>query len=131
MADYLFVYGTLRRASPHPMARLLERRGRFLGESRVPGKLFDLGRFPGMVPCDAKEGTVAGDVYELTDPEALAELDRYENAESPLPAFFERALTPVTLSDGVTVDAWVYWYRGYVDERQRVASGDYRQKMGT
>jgi gamma-glutamylcyclotransferase (GGCT)/AIG2-like uncharacterized protein YtfP len=55
----------------------------------------------------------------------MQELDRYENAESPLPSFFERGLADVTLRDGTKVQAMVYWFRGAVTESQRIASGDY------
>src|SRR5947209_16498275 len=100
MSALLFVYGTLRRISKHPMARFLAERAKFIGEATVPGRLYYLGRFPGMTEAEAAGETVVGDVYELASEEALAELDRYEGAESPLPSFFERGEAEVTLTDG-------------------------------
>jgi len=126
MSEHLFVYGTLRRISKHPMARFLAERATFIGEATLPGRLYNLGRFPGMTEARMQEELVVGDVYELADgEETLAELDRYEGAESPLPSFFERGSAEATLADGTKVQAMVYWFRGEVKESQRIASGDY------
>jgi gamma-glutamylcyclotransferase (GGCT)/AIG2-like uncharacterized protein YtfP len=122
----LFVYGTLRRASRHPMAAYLAERGRSLGEAKLAARLYNLGRYPGITPPRDADDWVYGDLYDLGDDgEALAELDRYENAESPQPAFFDRQLATVTLGDGQERTAWVYWFRGEVDEGRRIASGQY------
>jgi gamma-glutamylcyclotransferase (GGCT)/AIG2-like uncharacterized protein YtfP len=126
MPELLFVYGTLRRLSPHPMAAFLAERARFVGEGTVTGRLYDLGRYPGMTETTYPAERVWGDVYELAaGAQTLEELDRYENAESPLPSFFERGRAEVTLADGNKVQAMVYWFRGHVAESQRIASGDY------
>jgi gamma-glutamylcyclotransferase (GGCT)/AIG2-like uncharacterized protein YtfP len=128
MSDFLFVYGTLRRISPNPMACFLAERARFVGEATVRGVLYNLGRFPGMTETTSKE-RVFGDVYELTDEDTISELDRYENAESPLPSFFERGRAEATLANGHKCDVLVYWFRGRVREEQRILSGDYRDVM--
>src|SRR5262245_40826430 len=126
MLTNIFVYGTLRRLSRHPMAHYLAERGRFVAEARVPGKLYQLGRYPGLVPCRPEEGWARGEVYELSDVEAtLREIDRYEKDESTGEATFERAPAEVMLADGSEVKAWVYWFHGTVEESQRIASGDY------
>jgi gamma-glutamylcyclotransferase (GGCT)/AIG2-like uncharacterized protein YtfP len=123
----LFVYGTLRRNSAHPMARFLAERARFVGEARVPGRLYDLGRYPGMTPPRHDGEWVLGDLYDLGEDEhTLGELDGYENAESPQPEFFDRQRADVTLGDGTTVSAWVYWWRGNVEETRRIVSGTWR-----
>ena len=130
MTRHLFVYGTLRRMSQHPMARFLAERASFVSEGTVPGKLYNLGRFPGMTEPAALADRVVGDVFHLGDgDDTIEELDRYEGAESPLPSFFERGLADVTLGDGRVVRALVYWFRGTVAETQRIESGDYRQML--
>lgn len=123
----LFVYGTLRRDSSHPMARFLATRAEWVGRGTVAARLYHLGRYPGIVPPERDEDRVTGDVYRLpADAEdLLAALDRYENGESPLPAFFERAVAPVRLENGQEEPAWLYWFRGPVDSRQLVCDGDY------
>ena len=114
------------RRSPHPMARLLAERGVFLGEARIRGRLYNLGRFPGLTPSAAEEW-VFGDLYDLSEQveQTIAELDRYEGDESTADALFERQLAEVTGADGKIVQAWVYWFRGAVDEQSRIVSGRY------
>jgi len=127
MSRYLFVYGTLLRRSRHPMARQLESRARFVAEARIAGRLYDLGRFPGIQPARDADDWVHGDLFDL-GPQAggvLCDMDAYETDESAEEAFFERGLVPAVLADGVSVEAWVYWFRGPVAEHGRIASGRY------
>jgi gamma-glutamylcyclotransferase (GGCT)/AIG2-like uncharacterized protein YtfP len=105
------------------MARFLAERGRLLGAARVPGRLYNLGWYPGLLEPAAADDWVQGDLYELTDPDAtLPRLDRYEIGAS---ALFERCLVPVSRGPGGELSAWVYYYRGKVNDGQRIASGDY------
>jgi gamma-glutamylcyclotransferase (GGCT)/AIG2-like uncharacterized protein YtfP len=123
---YLFVYGTLLQRSPHPMARFLAERGQLLGEAKIMGRLYDLGRFPGLVSGEPAEW-VYGDLYDLGERASvtIAELDRYENDESTAAALFERQLADVVYADGTPTQAWVYWFRGEVNDKSRIASGRY------
>jgi gamma-glutamylcyclotransferase (GGCT)/AIG2-like uncharacterized protein YtfP len=126
MTTYLFVYGTLLRRSRHPMARLLGERARHVGAARVAGRLYDFGRYPGMLEPQCANDWVYGDVYDLgAGTTTLAELDAYEQAESPLPAYFERAAAEAIQPDGTRLPVWIYWYRGEVAESQRIVSGRY------
>ena len=128
MTKLLFVYGTLLRRSRHPMARLLAERARFAGAARMRGRLYDLGRYPGMLEPVGDEDWVHGDLYDLGEgTTTLAELDAYEQAESPLPAYFERQLGEAVHEDGTRVPVWIYWYHGEVVESQRIGSGRYTQ----
>jgi gamma-glutamylcyclotransferase (GGCT)/AIG2-like uncharacterized protein YtfP len=126
MTTLLFVYGTLRRRSRHPMAHQLAQRARFVGAATIAGRLYDLGRYPGLREPELPADRVHGDVYDLGDePDTLRELDAYENGESPLPAYFDRQLAPVRMAGGEERTAWVYWFRGPVREEQRIVSGEY------
>jgi gamma-glutamylcyclotransferase (GGCT)/AIG2-like uncharacterized protein YtfP len=127
----LFVYGTLRQQSPHPMARYLSEHARFLGLARVAGRLYDLGPYPGLLPPLSADDWVHGDLFQLDDvASTLAALDRYEGDATPLPCLFQREQATVTLTDGETATAWVYWYRGDVADDRRIPSGDYQQRDG-
>jgi gamma-glutamylcyclotransferase (GGCT)/AIG2-like uncharacterized protein YtfP len=126
MTTYLFVYGTLRRRSRHSMARRLEAAARFVGAAKIPARLYDLGRYPGLQEPLAQNDWVQGDIYDLGEHAAqtLAEMDAYENVESPRPAFFDRQMATAVLAGG-DVPVWVYWFRGDVREEQRILSGSY------
>lgn len=128
----IFVYGTLRRQSTHPMAVLLTQHARFVGPATMAGRLYDLGRYPGMVEPRGPGDRVHGDLYDLSpDAELLERLDRYENGESPHPAYFDRQLAEVALGDGTVHPAWVYRFRGGVSGSQFIASGDWLQHRKT
>ena len=128
MTNYLFVYGTLRRRSRHAMARRLAELAHFVGPAKIAGRLYDLGRYPGLQEPRLPEDWVQGDVYDLGEVSAqvLQEMDVYENAESPQPAFFDRQVAKV-IQDGHELSAWVYWFRGAVAQSQLIACGSYEK----
>src|SRR5262245_20347166 len=80
--EYLFVCGTLRSGlAPAEVAGIMGTMLR-VGPASVPGRLYDLGDFPGAVldpGCDLK---VIGEVLQLPDDgAALADLDAYEGID--------------------------------------------------
>jgi gamma-glutamylcyclotransferase (GGCT)/AIG2-like uncharacterized protein YtfP len=125
---YLFVYGTLRRASTHPMARFLAERATYLGKARAPGRLYDLGRYPGMTESEVDGEWVQGEVYRLHEPgPTLAALDEYEGVapRDGLASLFERRVVAVTPDTSECVTAWAYYYRGEPAEACLIPSGEY------
>jgi gamma-glutamylcyclotransferase (GGCT)/AIG2-like uncharacterized protein YtfP len=118
----LFVYGTLRRDSAHPMARYLESVSRFLGPATTVGRLYDFGWHPALVTASIADERVHGHLVEMTDPEAVLEcLDQYE-ADPP---GFERRLTEATDRDGRMHQAWAYFFTGSLGAAHLIASGDF------
>lgn len=127
-SSLLFVYGTLRSGGGHAMSQFLAARSRFVSPASAPGRLYDLGAFPGMVEAANTDERVRGEVCELKEPEAtLAALDRYEGCgpENPQPWLYERVLAVVTLETGEQVPAWLYLYRGPLGQARHMPSGDY------
>lgn len=115
--ELLFVYGTLRAGSSHPMASFLAGRARRLGEASSAGRVLDLGEYPGLVDDDDPVRRVAGELWELDAPAAptLAVLDDYEGCAEGL---FERVRRAVSSgSAGAPQQAWVYLYRGRASTR--------------
>lgn len=103
MNHYLFVYGTLRRG--YARAHRLLGDARFVSKATVSGKLYDLGKYPGLRKTSRGDGRVGGEVYELAGSDAeqrLAILDRYEGAA------FQRARVLVRLINGRCHRAWAY-----------------------
>ncbi|MFM9951234.1 MAG: gamma-glutamylcyclotransferase [Saprospiraceae bacterium] len=75
----LFVYGTLMRGMPFPIAAFLEQNAVFGEEGWLPGRLYDLGGYPGLVYLPQQQNRIYGHVFGLTNPEmVLAKLDAYE-----------------------------------------------------
>jgi gamma-glutamylcyclotransferase (GGCT)/AIG2-like uncharacterized protein YtfP len=102
----------------YPLHAVIARRTAFVAVGSVPGRLLDLGRYPGLV---SGRGRVRGEVYRLRDPELLAAVDREEGYN------FERRRTVATLADGRRVRAWIYRYRGPRERAVPIPEGDYRR----
>lgn len=109
------------------MAKRLAQSARHVGAARIAGRLYHLGRFPGLKEARSASDQVEGDVYDLGEDaeKILQEMDAYENAESPPPTPYERELASVILADGRVLRTWVYWYRGAVSEENFIATGSY------
>jgi gamma-glutamylcyclotransferase (GGCT)/AIG2-like uncharacterized protein YtfP len=125
-SDRLFVYGTLMRDFDHPMAQLLSRSADFIGEAHCAGRLYLVKHYPGLVLSDAPSEFVFGELYRLTQPEALLrEFDMYEACGEGFaePTEYIRRILPVTLQDGAAVHAWTYLYNWPVAHLPRIASG--------
>jgi len=118
---HIFVYGTLRAQSDHPMARRLSSQARLVGEGSVPGRLYDCGWYPAAVFDGDEKRRVVGDVFALKPGgKLLAELDAYEAGDPN----YVRVPLEVALADGGTVAAWAYGVRE-APEARLIQSGDF------
>jgi gamma-glutamylcyclotransferase (GGCT)/AIG2-like uncharacterized protein YtfP len=122
MTNALFIYGTLM-----PGLRLeAEMHGaRFMGPAQVPGRLVDLGRYPGLLQGD---GQVTGEVFEVDD----AHLARLDGVEGMVPG--DRAASQywreeVTVVGGPLKGQSVqtYVYNRPVEGCTPIPHGDYRR----
>jgi gamma-glutamylcyclotransferase (GGCT)/AIG2-like uncharacterized protein YtfP len=117
MRHLVFVYGTLLagEVNDHLLAA-----AELLGSHRTEPRftMFSLGAYPGVARggCTA----IAGEVYRLgvKDLELLDRLEEY-------PRLYARALLPTPYGR-----AWIYLYRGRVDGRLLIRSGDWRTLSG-
>lgn len=132
---HLFVYGTLMPTAGsdygrHARQRLV-REASLIGAATMPGRLYDLGRYPGVVERADAGQIVHGELLRLADPvPTLAWLDRYENIVPGGYAAtneYGRVERPVMLAGEVgPVDAWVYIYQWSVTGGVLVPDGRWR-----
>jgi gamma-glutamylcyclotransferase (GGCT)/AIG2-like uncharacterized protein YtfP len=118
MPDHLFVYGTLRAESSHPMAHRLRVAARNIGRGSTPGRLYDFGSWPGAFFAPEQKYRVIGNVFVLRPASRfLIDLDKYEGVtpaqgeEREWPeaeGLFHRIAVKVTLDKGGSVEAWAY-----------------------
>jgi gamma-glutamylcyclotransferase (GGCT)/AIG2-like uncharacterized protein YtfP len=111
MPDHLFVYGTLRTGSGHPMANRLRVGAKHVGKGSTPGMLYDFGSYPGAVFVSEEKCRVIGDVFVLNAPRLLEDLDKYEGVGQGGNAwehFYERVAIEVALDRGGALEAWAY-----------------------
>jgi gamma-glutamylcyclotransferase (GGCT)/AIG2-like uncharacterized protein YtfP len=118
--DLLFAYGTLR-PSLAGGARQLVASLASAGAATMPGLLYDLGGYPGLV---AGAGLVYGELLRLSSPDELAALDAYEECGGPNP-LYHRAVAIVRRENGEQTTAWAYFYARSVAGKPRIPGGDY------
>lgn len=119
--EYLFVYGTLQPRLNHAGPRGLVADLPSAGRASVPGDLYDLGSYPGLVPGP---GRVQGELLVIEDHRTFMALDAYEECGGQRP-LYRRERTVATRPDGTTVAAWVYVFLHLPAAAARIASGDY------
>jgi gamma-glutamylcyclotransferase (GGCT)/AIG2-like uncharacterized protein YtfP len=127
-SPHLFVYGTLRRGFNHPLAQHLARQAHFVGLGCVPGRLYDLGDYPGLVLPGQPTDRVLGDVYALDRPgQLLSLLDEYEeyNPLEPFHSLYLREAVTITLLAGGSRQGWLYRFNRPVKPFKYIPSGDY------
>ena len=127
--DYLFVYGTLRSDSGSPGFRqFIAPHFRLVGRATLPGRLYAVADYPGLLPPQNAGDLVVGEVHAFPgDAARLAEIDAYEEChqESPHPHLYTRRRESVSLEDGSVLQAWVYFYNLPVSEDMLIPSGDF------
>ncbi|MGO3930740.1 gamma-glutamylcyclotransferase family protein [Rhodopseudomonas pseudopalustris] len=129
MLDRLFVYGTLMRGFDNPMARLLSSDADYLGPATMPGRLYRVRHYPGLIAADDPADIVFGELFRLRRPhETLPRLDDYEGCGEGVaePAQYRREVARVTLQDGGAVEAFVYIYNWPVAGKPHIVSGRFQ-----
>jgi gamma-glutamylcyclotransferase (GGCT)/AIG2-like uncharacterized protein YtfP len=102
----------------------------YRGRGFISGALFDLGDHPAAVA--AAEGRIWGEVYELENAKTvLTTLDAIEGYrhDDPDRSLYTRARADVTLADGSSRSAWVYFYNAPLGAAPPIPSGDYRSHL--
>jgi gamma-glutamylcyclotransferase (GGCT)/AIG2-like uncharacterized protein YtfP len=108
------------------MGDRLRREARLLGQATIAGRLYSLGRYPGLVEAADGQYAVNGEIYALSRPAtSLRWLDAYEGIVPGKAALsrYARVERTVRLASGETCTAWVYLYRSSVRARTEVLGG--------
>jgi gamma-glutamylcyclotransferase (GGCT)/AIG2-like uncharacterized protein YtfP len=130
VADFVFFYGTLMAGFDRRRRAGIDTKLTYRGRGSIRAALFDLGIYPAAVP--APEGFVWGEVYEMAEPEpvlqALDDIEGYR-PDDPDKSLYSRAKADVTMPDGSTERAWVYFYNAPLGRALRIPSGDYLEHV--
>lgn len=127
-SDYLFVYGTLRLGSEHPLALRLRREAFYLDLGRVCGELYLVDEYPGLVVREDSSAMVRGDLFRLPAAENLLLcLDAYEGCgiDTTEPQEYRRHAVEVFPDQGGSRIAWSYLYNWPTAGLPRIRSGDF------
>lgn len=123
---YLFVYGTLMSNIPSSMSKFLRRRATLIGKATTPGRLYDLGLYPGFV--GGGEGFVKGELYRLEEArqdQTLEMLDAYESVTGASEDEYHRVEVTVQVNGGGTFQAQTYEFVEDVVGKTLIPRGDY------
>lgn len=128
-SGYLFVYGTLRSDSYSEFhRRLVAPHFSLVSRATMPGRLYAIVDYPGLLPAEEATDLVIGEVYAFEGgEESLVDIDEYEGCgdHSPRPHLYTRRQERAWLRDGSIVDAWAYFYNFPVSETMLIRSGDF------
>lgn len=127
--EYLFVYGTLRQNSQHPMYVRLAQQADFVADAWFAGKLYQVTYYPCVIPSKSATDRVFGELYQLRNLALLAALDDYEECSSkyPDPKEYYREKRLVHTANGDAIEAWIYLYNRSVRGLIQIPSGDFLQ----
>jgi gamma-glutamylcyclotransferase (GGCT)/AIG2-like uncharacterized protein YtfP len=92
----------------------------------IPGELYDLGDWPGLFKTD---GHVVGELHLIKqgcNEEVLSILDQFEeyNPVDHSGEFLREITYPIS---SIYKPAWVYYYKGSIEDKQLIASGDWHK----
>lgn len=124
---HVFVYGTLRTGEVNDIGLAAARRElaapRLVGAASVRGRLYDFGRYPGLVP-DPAAAPVHGDVYEVEDA-LVPVLDEIEEVYPGVDGLFLSREIAVTVAGRELRCLFYPVAAESVVERPRIGGGDW------
>lgn len=129
--QHVFVYGTLRAGEMNDINRAAARHGialpQWIGAAYVKGRLFDFGRYPGLV-IDPDGEPIRGDVFRIDDA-LVPVLDEIEEVYPGVEGLFRPHRVHVTVDiEGAAhgVDCLMYPVAAHsVDGLPRIEGGDW------
>ena len=125
--DYLFTYGTLMHNFDSEVANYLKNESQFLGEAFIPGRLFDVGSYPGLVYIPDYDQLVFGHLFRLKSPSGIFKvLDQYEMMDPVHPENnqYIRVQRPVRFQEK-SILSWVYLLQSETTSLPIIESGNY------
>jgi gamma-glutamylcyclotransferase (GGCT)/AIG2-like uncharacterized protein YtfP len=134
MPNHIFVYGLLKSMYDNEAARFIRKHCILIGEGTVPGRLFDLGTYPGIVYETNAKTFVTGEVFEIiTNKAGLVEyLDEFEECgpDFEQPNEYRKEVIPVNVN-GTIYQASSYIYNRNLEGLKVIESGNYNDITGT
>ncbi|KQS32850.1 gamma-glutamylcyclotransferase [Dyadobacter sp. Leaf189] len=124
---YLFTYGTLKNGFKNPVAQMLHAHSLFIDEGFFYGLLYQVEWYPGAIFTPDSTSKVYGEIFQLTSPEILRELDEYEDVlENEAASLYLRIKIPVHLPNGNCLECWTYIYNQSVQDLRLIETGIFK-----
>jgi len=128
---YVFVYGTLLPGLAPPIIADVVNTLRIASDATIPGRLYDLGDYPGCIHDPNCNSLIHGKLLELPDPTVLDRLDWYEcyAAHDATGSLFLRTICHATTTEGQSVQAWLYVYNRDLSKAKRIENGLWKMRF--
>lgn len=127
-AEFIFVYGTLRKQRAANMHHLMASHCEYFAGGTMQGKLYEVSGYPGAIESGDSSDRVFGELYILLDKKlVLSGLDDYEECSAwyPMPHEYRRKQIPINITGGGSVLSWAYLYCYDVSNLKQIVSGNY------
>jgi gamma-glutamylcyclotransferase (GGCT)/AIG2-like uncharacterized protein YtfP len=125
----LFLYGSLLTGtSDRRLNKKVRRLLRHAQPAVIQARLYNLGRYPGVVASTSAADRVYGWIITQKSHRFIRQLDHYEDyyANDHNKSEFIRVLMQAKqLPSQRPIDCWVYVYNRHISGKQRIKSGDY------
>ena len=127
MSEYLFTYGTLRSDQSHPIANYLADNAKLVGLAILPkAQLYRIDWYPALIETDNQNDEVTGDLFKLSDKEALKKIDEYEGIGIGKEPYEYRREKVKVKTENDELETWVYFYNvALPEEAELIESGDF------
>lgn len=130
MNEFLFAYGTLMSSESTDAARRLGSEATLIGTAAIMGRLFDQGRWPGLISSSEQGNIVHGELWRLRSSVSLEWLDIYEGIRPDIQfPEYARKLVWVYSPGGPARQAWGYVYQWPVRECDLIPTGRWRDRQ--
>ncbi len=125
--DFIFVYGTLRKALVSCVFEDFAKRCEYHADGYLQGLLYLVNGYPGAIASAQQSDKVYGEIYKIKDKHILHQIDAYEECtqQYPEPHEYQRAKHTISLANGQRIIAWVYLFNHDVQRLTLIKSGDY------
>jgi len=131
--NFIFVYGLLKSIYENEPAKFIRRNCTLIGDGIIPGRLYDLGNYPGVIYDKNSFSKVYGEVYliDRNEKELVQFLDNFEGVGSQFkqPNEYIRSTIPVNISTGV-IESSTYLYNWNLEKAKVIDSGKYESIKG-
>lgn len=133
MQNHIFVYGLLKSMYDNEPARFIRENCSLIGEGYFPGKLIDIGTYPGAIYQKDSPTKVHGEVFRIdrNEIELVKYLDQFEGvgAQFEEPNEYVRKLIPIQMEEN-EIDASCYLYNWPIEGKVIIESGRYENVLG-
>lgn len=111
----------------NPYSHKLRLSSKYIGKGYFNGKLYRVEWYPGALYHAGDTSRVHGEIYQLTSPEILAELDEYEDvSKDETASLYVRKVIPVRNSQQMVVPCWAYLYNQPVKDLPLIVDGRFK-----